>query len=72
VSLPRQAVTPAHTLTGIASSTTDVCEEVLKQAWSFICTNNKWTDDILAVMLMETFSRITRPDKYVWDVSKIR
>lgn len=22
-----------------------------------------------AVMLMETFARLTRPDKYVWDVS---
>lgn len=27
------------------------------------------TDSATAVMLMETFDRVTRKDKYVWDVS---
>lgn len=32
------------------------------------CLNNL----LAAVMLMETFDRITRPDKYIWDVSRPR
>lgn len=48
------------------------CREVRKQVGRFLAFTFGFSilTSHQAVMLMETFDRLTRKDKYVWDVSQ--
>lgn len=54
---------------GTASSTTGDYSEVWRQVSRLTPTNIDSAKSLEAVMLMETFDRLSRKEKYVWDVS---
>ena len=57
---------------GIASSMTGAYNEVWRQVSASCIVRVSLTKSnipMLAVMLMETFDRLSRKEKYVWDVS---